>query len=427
MKIALKIFSRDLRTHDNEALNAAAESGLPVLCVFSLDSMKIESSWLGIERWSGHKLRFLAESLDDLSEQLKSLGSRLVIMEKSISDFIESLPNSIELDSVYLHSETAWEELKEERQIEQAAKSKGAELRRFYGQSLYHPADLPFKAEGMPNVFTPFRKKIEKTVEIRECLEAPEKLEYMEDFNHFESVSIWDSYPEISGVEPRFVGGSQMAEERLRYYFWDTGKLGFYKKTRNQLLGDDYSSKFSPWLAWGCISPRRIYWEVKRFERDRIKNSSTYWLVFELIWRDFFRFHGAKASRSLFFKDGFQGNEHDGVINMRTFEMWSVGKTKNDFVDANMVELLDTGFMSNRGRQNVASYLVHDLKLDWRLGALWFEQRLIDYDVYSNYGNWQYVAGVGTDPRPDRYFNTNTQAERYDTAGKYRKYWLSGR
>ena len=109
--------------------------------------------------------------------------------------------------------------------------------------------------------------------------------------------------------------------------------------------------------------------------------------------------------------------------NGQALERWRTGTTGDDFVDANMRELLFTGFISNRGRQNVASYLVHQLKQDWRKGAAWFESLLIDYDVCSNYGNWMYAAGVGNDPR-DRIFNTRKQASMYDGDGGYRRLWL---
>jgi deoxyribodipyrimidine photo-lyase len=104
--------------------------------------------------------------------------------------------------------------------------------------------------------------------------------------------------------------------------------------------------------------------------------------------------------------------------------MWINGITKNDFIDANMLELKLTGFMSNRGRQNVASYLINDLQLDWRFGAAYFEEQLIDYDVSSNWGNWAYLAGVGNDPRTNRYFNIEKQANDYDKSKVFRNLWL---
>jgi deoxyribodipyrimidine photo-lyase len=132
-----------------------------------------------------------------------------------------------------------------------------------------------------------------------------------------------------------------------------------------------------------------------------------------------------KYNTKLFQLSGIQNKElpvnaHDAVL----LQKWMDGKTGVDFVDANMIELKRTGFMSNRGRQNVASYLCNDLKLDWRYGAAYFEQQLIDYDVCSNWGNWTYLAGVGNDPRGNRYFNIEKQATDYDKDKSFRKLWL---
>ncbi|MGB0980439.1 MAG: FAD-binding domain-containing protein, partial [Croceimicrobium sp.] len=193
-----------------------------------------------------------------------------------------------------------------------------------------------------------------------------------------------------------------------------------YKNTRNGLIGDSYSSKFSPWLALGCISAREIYWELNKFEEEVKSNSSTYWMYFELLWRDFFRFTALKEGRSF-----FRMKEVQAMKTLPHFEAWRQGETGQAFVDANMKELLHTGFMSNCGRQNVASYLIHDLKIPWHLGAAWFESQLIDYDVCSNYGNWTYLAGLGNDPRPNRYFNVQSQAERYDADGAFQRLWLT--
>ena len=222
----------------------------------------------------------------------------------------------------------------------------------------------------------------------------------------------------------KFKGGETAALERLQHYFWATGALGRYKLTRNGLLGADYSSKFAPWLAQGAISPRRIAAEVGRFEQEQVRNDSTYWLVFELIWRDYFRFLALQAGRRLFYRSGPSGVKKSWRFDSDQFELWRTGLTGVPFVDANMRELLLTGFQSNRGRQNVASFLVKSLGQDWRAGAEWFESQLIDFDVCSNWGNWAYVAGVGNDPRADRYFNVIKQAHDYDADGGYVKTWL---
>jgi deoxyribodipyrimidine photo-lyase len=179
-------------------------------------------------------------------------------------------------------------------------------------------------------------------------------------------------------------------------------------------------------LANGCLSARQVFHEVKKYEAERIANESTYWLIFELLWRDYFRLVMEKFGTDLFSLEGITARKQRQPqgLDIVKFLKWVNGNTGNRFIDANMIELKRTGFMSNRGRQNVASYFVHDLGMDWRLGAWYFEAVLLDYDVYSNWGNWAYVAGVGNDPRENRYFNTARQADMYDADGAYRKLWL---
>jgi len=189
------------------------------------------------------------------------------------------------------------------------------------------------------------------------------------------------------------------------------------------LVGADFSSKFSPWLANGSISARTIYWKVKQFEKEHYKNQSTYWLIFELIWRDYFKYISLKHETHIFKIGGILNKNYQWNTNKALVQKWINGETQSAFVNANMIELKKTGWMSNRGRQNVASFFAKDLKLDWRIGAAYFESLLIDYDVHSNYGNWMYVSGVGNDPR-DRKFNVALQAERYDGLGKFQKLWL---
>ena len=252
----------------------------------------------------------------------------------------------------------------------------------------------------------------------------------MAENNHLTKVAVMPSLEDLGLNTPTahphsafpFKGGSKAGELRMERYFWDTEKLSFYKQTRNGLLGLDYSSKFSAWLANGSISARQIYWEIKEYEEQVQKNQSTYWLIFELIWRDYFKFISLKHQDKIFHLGGILQKDYHWKNNPKTIQAWIDGETHEPFVNANMIELQKTGWMSNRGRQNVASYFAKDLLLDWRIGAAYFEAQLIDYDVHSNYGNWMYVAGVGNDPR-DRKFNIRKQAERYDENGKFQRLW----
>jgi len=143
-----------------------------------------------------------------------------------------------------------------------------------------------------------------------------------------------------------------------------------------------------------------------------------------LLWRDFFRLMGKKHGNRIFLKGGVQNKPLRQLKNNRELlELWINGRTGVPFIDANMRELKATGWMSNRGRQNVASFLVRDLKVNWQLGAEYFESQLIDYDPCSNWGNWNYVAGIGSDPREDRVFNILSQAKTYDPLGEYVRHW----
>ena len=210
----------------------------------------------------------------------------------------------------------------------------------------------------------------------------------------------------------------------MNEWIWERDCLKSYKETRNGMVGSDYSSKLSPWLASGSLSAVQVYWEIKKYEEVRLANESTYWLFFEILWREFFRFVSRLNGPKIFWRSGIK--EADDIRprgDPKTLQCWKEGRTPNAFVNANMIELARTGWMSNRGRQNVASYLVHDLGIDWRIGASWFEHCLLDYDPASNAGNWIYVAGVGNDPRPNRKFNTQRQAEMYDGEGKYQTLW----
>ena len=166
-----------------------------------------------------------------------------------------------------------------------------------------------------------------------------------------------------------------------------------------------------------------IYWKLKSYENEFGANDSTYWIVFELIWRDYFKFISLKYGSKIFKIGGILDRDYHWNFNKKGITDWIEGRTKDDFVNANMIELKETGWMSNRGRQNVASYFAKELLLDWRIGAAYFESVLLDYDVHSNYGNWLYVSGVGNDPR-DRKFNTQLQAQNYDGNHKFRNIWL---
>ena len=295
-------------------------------------------------------------------------------------------------------------------------------------QFIYEESELPFSLANLPEVFTPFRKKVEKYSKTRKSVEAVDLVPSIAITDYNDSIQQWWSSRDDVSTDLRsafpFGGGEESGLQRLRAYLWDTDHIAAYKKTRNGLVGADYSSKFSPYLALGCLSPITILEEIEKYEHERVKNDSTYWLKFELLWREYFRWIALKHGRHLFRLGGIRNTPLRPHADHPLFQRWTRGETGVAFIDANMRELNATGFMSNRGRQNVASHFVHQLKLPWTWGAAYFESQLVDYDVSSNWCNWMYVAGVGNDPR-SRVFNIERQAERYDSNGQYVRLWLN--
>lgn len=420
-------FRNDLRTDDNPALVESLKSGIPLVGLYCFEPRLYDSYFYGLKKTESFRAQFIRESIVELNKKLKALNIGLFISQKSPENALKTISEEFQIRSIFYQKEWTQEEVDVESEIKKSFPD--VNYHSYYGQFLFHPEDLPYDSYAqIPQVFTNFRKKCQKQTEIRTPLDTPkaQPKEHFIDFNT-DIPSLADLGLSAVKKDERsafpFKGGEASAIERLNYYFWETEKLKYYKKTRNGLLGTDYSSKFSPWLANGCISPGRIYSEVKKFEKQVKKNQDTYWLIFELIWRDYFKYVSLKHGNAIFKIGGILNKEYDWNKNKVAFNQWSEGKTKDDFVNANMIELKKTGFMSNRGRQNVASYWSKTLKQDWRIGAAYFEAMLIDYDVHSNWGNWMYNSGVGNDPR-DRKFNTQMQAERYDGNGKYRRTWL---
>jgi len=426
---AIVWFRNDLRIHDNEALTEALAMADVVIPVFVFDDRVFKSSTsFGFTKTGAHRCRFVIETINDLRSSLESLGSTLVVRSGITEDVLFDLVTEQKASWVFCNRERTQEEVEVQDALEKKIWTQGAEMRYSRGKMLYYTSDLPFPISHTPDTFTSFRKEVEKYVPVREPISPPDSVPAVpEDIAKGEVPTLVDFGHDVSDSNhtTKMKGGESAALAQLEYYLWETDNIATYKKTRNEMLGWDYSSKLSGYLAHGCISAKKIYAEVKEYERQRTKNSSTYWLIFELLWRDYFRLVGKKYGNKIFLPEGIIRDEiPNWSTDMTLFNIWSQARTGIPMIDANMRELNETGFMSNRGRQNVASFLVNDMKVHWLLGAEYFESLLIDYDPCSNYGNWNYIAGVGVDPRPDRWFNVVHQGKRYDTQGKYVHHWI---
>jgi deoxyribodipyrimidine photo-lyase len=429
MKRAIVWFKTDLRLHDNETLIKAIAKSDEIIPVYCFDDDQFQVTEYGFQKTGSFRAQFLVEAVADLDKNLRELGSGLLVVRGKPEIEIPKIVQQYKAYKVFAKREVTYEENQTEDLVESELFKLRCEFETLSTSTLYHAEDLPFSIKDIPDVFTNFRKKTEKDAKIRSVFDKPSEIKSPE-IPLLNLPALSDLGLDRIAIDSRavlpFKGGETSGIERLNHYFFESRSISNYKETRNGLVGADYSSKFSAWLALGCLSPREIYFELKKYEKQYEANESTYWLVFELLWRDYFRFMMKKYNLKFFQQNGIQ-NKIPVVnkYNSQLLQSWIDGTTGVDFVDSNMIELKLTGFMSNRGRQIVASYLCNDLKLDWRYGAAYFEQQLIDYDVCSNWGNWAYLAGVGNDPRGNRYFDIEKQAQDYDKKKEYRNLWLN--
>lgn len=461
-------FRNDLRVRDHAALALANTASL-MIPVYVFDTSKFgrrnASPW-GFQRNGPFRTVFLIESVTDLRNTLRICGSDMVLRQGDpVEELLKIARAAAEKDMgpiyVVAHKETTWEETKQEKALQRGLKALSVEFEKdigthwVWGSTLHHLQDIPFNAGGpaVPATITAYRMLIEAQdgPKVRPEIEMPETfISYP-----FELELKSDPVPslkqdlKVQGLcDPHdhafpnplaamdFVGGHTAGEERVNEYIWLTTSLDNYKETRNDSGKRNCSSKFSPWLALGCLSPRTIYWQCKEFEEKFVANDSTYWMVIELIHRDYFRWISASVGTKLFSLNGYsgRGGEEGNTWNLpkstitkehrERLQRWIEGNTGVPFIDTNMRELAATGYMSNRGRQNVGSFLLHDLEFpDWRAGAEYFESTLIDHDVASNWGNWAFLAGVGSDPRSRRKLNVIEQSMKYDEEGWFITRW----
>jgi len=432
--VTLVLFHNDLRVVDNATLSTAANlsSNGKLLLVYAsslaerLNDINSDPAY-HYDTMGSAREQFLQESLADLNASLMQLGNRLLYLKK---------------DAVVTDTLTQLRELIEVQQVTDICVSKTSD---YYQNQVYallqdkHPqirwhvqtTAMLFDAlplEQLPKSFTQFRKKIENDHDLLHTEEdaiicpTPESLAPMPESMADKSEYFCDAHQcDLQEVDS-FRGGETNGLKHLERYF-DSEAPSTYKTTRNALDNWTQSTKLSAWLANGSLSVNTVLNRLRRYERDIIANGSTYWIWFELLWREYFYWYAMTHQQKLFWFTGIGQHMPATQLDEERLLQWTRGQTPYPIVNACMNQLNTTGYMSNRGRQLVASCFVHELGLDWRYGAAYFEQHLIDYDVGSNWGNWQYLAGVGADPRGSRQFNLKKQTQQYDPEGAFIRQW----
>ncbi|KAI9892420.1 MAG: hypothetical protein M1814_001377 [Vezdaea aestivalis] len=501
-KILIYLLRRDLRLADNPVFHdisrLASQSQAPfthLLPLFIFPAQQIEVSGLlsdpsskspfpearsavaGFWRCGPHRAKFLAESVWDAKEALEKKKSGLVLRAGMVGPVLKELIEALEskdvgtVEALWMTSEDTTEEKREEREVRKVIEDHGKTFKLWQDEKYFiDDRDLPFpKPRDLPDVFTTYRKSVEPLRSApRQALPEPKALlplpssipphpkpftiptslpslitALQKPLKAAPLISRPPSFPSTTSSAHPFTGGSTAAQARLHHLLL-SGSMTSYKDTRNGLLGTDFSTKLSAYLALGSLTARQIHHALMDFEDGKasaLETAPGYGLGeskgsaavrFELLWRDYMHLCARKFGHHLFRQAGFR---HDNSYPWKSIspgseaasilQRWCAGTTGTGLIDASQRELFHTGYTSNRARQNSASYLSKHLGLDWRAGAEWYESMLVDYDVSSNWGNWQYVAGVGNDPRGEaRIFNPIKQAFDYDPKGDYVKAWI---
>ncbi|MEK7613579.1 MAG: deoxyribodipyrimidine photo-lyase [Patescibacteria group bacterium] len=407
-KKALFLFRRDLRLDDNTALREACTSAETVVLGFVFDPRQTDTT--KNEYFSEQGFAFLAQSLAELEKEIADQGGKLFFFSGESHQVVASLIEDDGIDAVFLNRDyTPFARARDEA-IQKRATKGGVSTVLCDDYTLSPVIDIKTDSGKPYSVFTPFFKKA-SSFEVHEPIKNIA--------TNFFSGKIKTAHSELQDHQtflnkkltlPPGRSAGLRALEGL-------ANLRNYAVSRD-LLAEYGTSQLSPHHKYGTVSIRETHHAMKRHHFDTAQ------FIAELYWRDFY-FHIAYHFPFVFTKSFLPWAEHLAWVNDEIqFQAWKEGRTGVPVVDAGMRQMNKTGWMHNRARMIVASFLTKNLLIDWRWGEKYFASRLVDYDPASNNGGWQWSASVGADPRPLRIFNPYTQAQKYDPDACYIKRWV---
>lgn len=414
-------FRRDLRLADHAALSVAAATGRPVIPLFVLDD-NVAGDWAlgGASRW------WLHHSLTALKKALGGVGGDLVLRRGKTRDAIADAAREADAGDVYCSRGYEPWASDLETDVRDALAAHDIAFKRFAGVLLHDPDQVTTQAGQPFKVFTPFWNVVRR-LEVKKPLEAPKHLKLPSKLPKSEHLKDWALLPKrpdwAGGLREMWVPGEESARDLLGEFIDD--RMSDYAEARDR-PDVEGTSRLSPYLAFGEISPRQCWFAVKS-AAGRMTHADKGAEVFlkELAWREFsahLLHHWPTFPKTAFreeFADFRWRKDADHL------SAWQRGRTGYPIVDAGMRELWATGWMHNRVRMIVASFLIKDLLLPWQEGEAWFWDTLVDADLANNAANWQWVAGSGADAAPYfRIFNPVKQGETFDPDGAYVRRWV---
>ncbi|MCX4098165.1 cryptochrome/photolyase family protein [Nocardia sp. alder85J] len=405
MCVTIALFTRDLRVHDNPMLTAACREGAAVVPLFVVDEDLLKRTA------APNRMRFLGAALAELDAGLQALGGRLIVRHGEVAEVVAKVAAEAHAESVHVAADVSWYSRRRERRLRERLEHHDCLVHT-------HPSSItavdrseltPATGRDHFSVFTPYYRRW-REIPLRKPLRPPHDIvvppiasDPLPDF----ADSAEDSSPELQ------VGGEQAGRKLLRH--WLSGPVEHYD-TQSDELGADATSRLSPYLHFGCLSPAEI---VHRADTAQPGAEA---FIRQLAWRDFN--HQLLCARPDAGWNDYRPRQTRWRDDPKAAAAWCAGRTGYPVVDAGLRQLRAEGWMPGRARLIAASFLVKTLGVDWRVGARHFLHWLVDADVANNQLNWQWVAGTGTDTRPNRVLNPILQAERHDPGGAYVRRWI---
>ncbi|MEM9988719.1 MAG: deoxyribodipyrimidine photo-lyase, partial [Pseudomonadota bacterium] len=407
----------DLRFDDNPALRAAANSGQPVLCLYILEAFEADKAQMGgAQRW------WLHHSLTAFQEDLEKRGGKLILRKGDAKKIVPQIVKDVNASKVVWNRRYATWQIDVDKTIKEKLTKDDIEVESFNGRLLYEPWEIYTKSDKPYRVYTPYWKSVQAREDMRDTLPRVDKLISPSSLPKTDQLEDWNLPPQNPNWAEDFSNHWTPGEAgaRKRWRSWLNKEGDQYKDQRN-IPSTDGTSRLSPHLHFGEISPVTLWHDVKdAISAGDVPEEQGKVYLSEIVWREFsyqLLFHHPQMTEEPLMEK-FAAFEWDNDKDY--LKAWQRGQTGYPIVDAGMRQLWQTGWMHNRVRMIVGSFLVKDLFIDWQHGMAWFQDTLVDADFASNTASWQWIAGCGADAAPFfRIFNPTTQGEKFDPDGDY--------
>lgn len=416
-KPAIYWIRKDLRLHDNRALMAAARDGRPVIAVHIREDDG--NGPLGAaQAW------WLERSLAALAKDYETLGNRLILRSGNPQSILRDLAGETGAEEIFWNRRYDPPGIATDTDVKRHLREDGFTVESFAGHILHEPSRMRTRTGGPYRVYTPFWKAFSADAHVPAPIDPPQRLTAPDRFPSSEDLRDWALYaakPDwAAGFVPLWTPGEKGAYDRLKHFIDD--KASGYADNRDR-PAEDATSMLSSHLALGEITPATIWHAIN--DADGIADDNRRKFLQELVWRDFsyhLLFHAPDLATKNW-NDRFDAFEWSD--DAAGFDAWTRGETGFPIVDAGMRQLWQQGWMHNRVRMIAASFLIKDLRIDWRRGEQWFRDTLVDADPASNAASWQWVAGSGADAAPFfRIFNPVLQGQKFDPDGDYVRHYV---